>query len=93
MRYVETDARVKACPFCGSNRQYITVERPEGLRLYSMQAYRGQVHCHQCGATAEGINTDEESAIRLAIIKWVGRCSPPEKHPKPIRTEQGRARA
>lgn len=92
-RYVETNARMKACPFCGINRQYITVDRPAGLRLYGMQAYLAQVHCHSCGATVEGINTDEEGAIRVACMKYISRAPALEKHPKPIRTQQGRARA
>lgn len=91
-RYVETNAKIKPCPFCGINRQYITVDRPAGATYYGVQAHLAQVHCHGCGATVEGMTSDDESAVRLAILKWVARAQY-EEHPKPIRTQQGRARA
>ena len=93
MRYVETEKHIKPCPFCGMNRQYITVDRPAGIQICNIQAYLGQVHCHVCKATTEGVDTREDRAIRLAICNWMARIPPLEKHPKPIRTEQGRARA
>lgn len=91
-RYVETSAKIKACPFCGVNRQYITVDRPGNITYYGVPAHIAQVHCHGCGATVEGMTSDDESAVRLAILKWVQRSQFGE-HPKPIRTQQGRARA
>ena len=91
-RYVETNARIKFCPFCGINRQYITVDKPGNITYYGVQAHIAQVHCHGCGATVEGMTSDDESAVRLATLKWVQR-SQLEERPKPIRTQQGRARA
>ena len=91
-RYAETNAHIKACPFCGINKQYITVDVPGNIRYYGVPAHIAQVHCHGCGATVEGMTSDDESAIRAAILKWIARVQHDE-HPRPIRTQQGRARA
>ena len=91
-RYVETNARIKPCPFCGINRQYITVDKPAGGTYYGVPAHIAQVHCHGCGATVEGTASDDETAIRAATLRWVGRTHL-EEHPRHIRTQQGRARA
>lgn len=91
-RYVETAAKIKPCPFCGLNRQFITVDKPGNIFYHGVPAHLAQVHCHGCGATVEGMTSDDESAVRLAILKWVARAQF-EERPKPIRTQQGRARA
>ena len=69
------DTRYGKCPFCGLNRQFVTVEYKERIEYVlrdgaKAPAVEAIIHCQKCGAMMENQAPSEDEAVQGAIDKW-----------------------
>lgn len=61
--------KLKPCPFCGMNNQYMT---KESTNVYENdeRCDRYVVHCHICGASIGALSTTMDDGVKLAQAMW-----------------------
>ena len=74
-QYLDTNAHLTPCPFCGGKRQFIDMVRQRNIFVSDdngdkIPVYFVTIHCHRCGATVHHYDKDPEKAAAFAKKLW-----------------------
>ncbi len=64
--------KLKSCPFCGKNNQYVT-EEETNIYYHNDKCNAYYVRCHHCGASVRKYATTLEEGVKLAQESWRSR--------------------